>query len=182
MKIVLTLGWLLTNILILIESNYVTNLKLVKLCENPELPYVTDKPMIIKLEMYKKKDKSLIRGNITVNASEPTKEYYWSFVGLIENNGKIKKVIDTKGFKCKHPLAFAILLAIKVPFDRNNCKIRKGFYKFDNIDVDAIDHTISVIPVRAPGFNMYVISMYNATGTIFCLEIHSEIVFLRGKH
>lgn len=182
MNNLLVLFLLLAIIVVIIRSNYVNNLKMLKLCENPVPPYVENRTIILKLEMFKKKDKRLIKGNVTVNVSEPTKDYLWKVLGFIQKNGKLKKFVESKGLTCKYPLIYAYLLAAKVTFDRESCTLKKGFYNFENIDVDVLDHTFSVIPLRTPGNCKWIISMYNTKGNIFCFEVYSEIVYLRTKN
>lgn len=182
MKTSLVLLWVITYTVKIIESSYVNNLKIIKLCENPVPPYLKEKPVILKLEMLKSKDKTLINGNVTVNVSEPTKDYLWKFMGFLEKNGKMKKVIEKKGFNCKHPVAFAYLLTANVTFDRESCIIRKGLYKFENIDADVLDHSFNIIPLRMPGNFRWIINMYSTKGTVFCFEARGEIVMISNKH
>lgn len=149
-------------------ESYKTELKGLKQCDNPEPPYRSPNPVNVTMEMYKGHRKTLLRGNITV--LEDTVNYL-KFVGNVYVDGKKKQTMKMEKATCKSVLTKVIYAASRVAYDADSCKVLKGSYSFDNVDVQKEDTANYMSPGRLLGLNEWRIQLFGDAGTHICFTI-----------
>lgn len=148
-----------------------TELTSIILCDNPEPPFRVPNPLNASIETYKKHRKTLIKG--TINITENLDNFV-KFTSQTYENGKLKVLLKLDKVSCKHVLTKIIYAAAHVNYDMDTCKVLKGSYSFDNIDVNKLDQANRFAP-RLVGSNEWHVVFYGNRGTYLCLSLVVEM-------
>lgn len=138
-------------------------------CTQPDPPYAKKMFIEANITLYSKNNNVLLRSNITV------KEDLLGCVVRFKANQNKKEVgsssIDYKGLTCKNMFTKLIYSNFKVKYDPVTCKIFKGNYANNNIDINKIDRAANFIPVREMGVNVWTLNIYRNSECFLCYEV-----------
>lgn len=148
-----------------------TELKSLTLCDNPDPPYSTPNPVNNTIEIYKKHRKMFLKGHINVTENI---DNYVKFTSQTYEDGKMKVLLKLDKVSCKHVLTKIIYAAANINYDMDTCKVLKGSYTFDSLDVNKLDQGNRFAP-RLVGNNQWLVAFYGNSGTYLCLTLVVEM-------
>lgn len=148
-----------------------TELKSITVCDNPDPPYRTPNPVDFSIETYKKYRKTLIKG--TVNVTQNLDNFI-KYTSQTFEDGKVKVLLKLDKVSCKHVLTKIIYAAAHLNYDMDTCKVLKGNYSFDTIDVNKLDQANRFAP-RLVGDNEWRVVFYGSKGAYLCLSLVVEM-------
>lgn len=161
-----------------IHGAYNSKLLSLKQCVNPSPPRSKFDTIEGKFDTYGT-DGSLINGSVIVRKNVLI---FLQFKAGGENNRKLLNYqIIYQKLTCKSLLAKVILTAANVKFNEDTCEVLKGNYHFDKIDINILDHAMSIIPIREPGINNWLLGIFGNDGTYICLILRVEITLSKPK-
>lgn len=150
-------------------------------CANPNPPVDKKNNNIMNAEydIYKKNGKQLVRGNVTVKEDVIA---FMTFKSGVEKRGKVTRYnLDYKKITCKSLLFKILYSAIKIKYDPNTCKLLKGHYFFNDLDVNKLDQSANFVPMREMGIHLWYIGLFNSRGTLICVDLKVEMLLTNNK-
>lgn len=136
----------------------------------PPFGYIASNIFSYDFSMFNIKNKPNIRGNITIK-EDISGNFLWSFlVREADDSKRFVARVDLLKMTCKDLLVRLVLMYTNVKFVPKSCTYKKGVYKFKQFDIDRVDGFVTVIPVRELGMKRLILSGYNHTETVFCVN------------
>lgn len=157
-----------TSFLVAAHSHYKMNIKTIEECKDPSPPYVPNSDNKLAITVYKKNNKTLVKGTWT--SKEDLSGYFWSFKYGKYKYGDIKYTYIYDKISCNNVIPKLLLVASHVKYDPKRCVFYKGTYSFDNIDLTLVDKGAFVFPARELGESVIVLSFYKPGETVYCYK------------
>lgn len=107
--------------------------------------------------------------NITENLN-----IFVKFRSQIIENGMAKDLLKLEKVSCKQVITKIMYTASRINYDADTCKVQKGNYTFDGLDVNALDQANRFAP-RLVGLNQWTIGFYGNKGSYLCITMVVEM-------
>lgn len=162
-----------------IHGEHKSRLLSIKECENPNPPKCKSEVIEAKFGIFGKSDRRLINGSVILKKNVIT---FLDFRSGVEKNGKLKNYnLSYLKLNCKNLIMKVVLAAVNMKYNEDTCELFKGNYYLEGIDINILDHAVSIIPLREPGINNWYLNFFGNEGTYICIILRVELTVLKSK-